>query len=341
MLNLKSNSMRRSVKRGRNKIRAFFHLILYLVGLSKKPLALRWNITSGCPKKCHYCNNDQIAVKEPTLEEIKEIIQNVIQSKPARISLSGGEPLVSRHFSFIVKTLVENNISVIMNTSGIGIENNLEAVKMLDLVQLSLDGDEEACDAARGLGTFKKVMDTIELCKIHNIKFTFATTLSKENLSFKTIDYMLSLAKKYKTVVAFQPVKRVWGLEYLFDTSAPAPHKMQEAVKYLIKLKLNGTKEIRNSLVGLKHIENWPHFPELECTGGKMFAVIQADGNLVSCDRTDSPVEKISNLKNTKLSTAIEKIPPPTCDGCGFCGATELNYLNQLNFSILSELSKL
>ena len=121
----------------------------------------------------------------------------------------------------------------------------------------------------------------------------------------------------------------------------PTINNVRESVKFLIDKKIAGNKNIRNSLEGLNHIKNWPSYEKLFCTAGKLFIIIMPDGAVVSCDRLSYEVESNTNLISDSTEECMDKLETPSCEGCGFCGATELNHVYSMNFSPIKDLLKL
>ncbi|MBF0314701.1 MAG: radical SAM protein [Oligoflexia bacterium] len=309
------------------------------------PLALRWNITSRCHNSCLYCNNHKLN-RHPDLElkEIEKITQKILKLKIARLSISGGEPLLSPHFDYIVRFCKNHRISPIINSSGQYFAENLNTLKLLDLIQFSIDGDHELMNTVRGGKAALYLQQAIELAQKEKIKFSFCATLSKHNTNLKTIDYLLDLATHYKTVVAFQPIKRVYLKEAEFAEHAPRAIEMQKVVTHLLEKKRSphSSAAIRNTELGLQHLLAWPHYGDLPCMAGKLFFVIQADGTCVACDRTDYNQNLHAiNFIESDLESVLQKMRTPLCEGCGFCGNLELAHLFHFKYQVLHTLRKI
>lgn len=331
----------RKQRKARRDARALAHLAAFKLGLTRKPLAVRWNITSRCPNNCHYCNSHRISGPDATAAQVDLILDRIVRMRPIRISISGGEPLASPHFDRIVDRLHGAGISVIMNSSGRGIRDHADAVRKLELVQFSLDGPEDVCDRQRGPGTFAAVMDAVAFVRALGVGFSFAMTLTRHNAEVAHVRYMLDLARGLGAMVAFQPVKRVYGREDDFEASAPSATQMRAVVDFLEAGKRRGDPAVRNTAFGLRHIRDWPDLPAMRCTAGRMFVIVQADGNLVACDRVDHPLQRDVNLADGELADLLPRLEPPRCEGCGFCGAMELNGLDRLRLSTLWTLRRL
>jgi hypothetical protein len=116
---------------------------------------------------------------------------------------------------------------------------------------------------------------------------------------------------------------------------------MRRAVRQLEAALSDGyASTLRNSASGLAHISRWPTYSDLRCWAGRIFCIVGADGTLYPCDRTriDAP---LPSCLDEGLAAALSRLPDPTCDGCGFCGALELNMAMALDYRIAGTIRKL
>lgn len=105
-----------------------------------------------------------------------------------RISLTGGEPFLSKSLFPLLKYLNDNDriVSIDILTNGTLITekdiNELKKVDKLHQIQISLDGgDEKTHDSVRGEGAFKKAVSAIRLLKQADIEVALMFTLMKRN----------------------------------------------------------------------------------------------------------------------------------------------------------------
>ena len=97
---------------------------------------------------------------------------------------------------------------------------------------------------------------------------------------------------------------------------------------------------MRNSLRSLRHIYNWPTYERLVCQAGKIFCMIGPTGVLTPCDRLEYNTP-LPNCLELGFRVAFNKLPIIQCNGCGFCGSLELNYLASLRWDIVPTLNKI
>jgi len=324
----------------KNKIASALTLTKVRFLKQRIPLAIRWQLTNKCPSRCLYCNLWETPSKEMTTEQIFSVLDELAEMGTKRISFSGGEPTLRDDLGKIIDYTKSKGISPSINTNGFRVPEIIDQLKNLDLIKISLDGSREANNKVRGhKNAFYWATSAAEAADQTGIKFTFCSTLTKYNL--KSLDFMVNLAKKYNTMVAFQPLKTIYRGVKNMDHLYPTPEEWKEAIKKLRKLKETYTKNIRNSNLLLDHIDHWPKYKKIQCWAGKIFCIIDTNGNLVPCDRVDFATDKIPNVLKLGFKKAFEKMPAVKCSGCGFCGSMELNFLLKGRLTVLSELTNL
>ena len=303
------------------------------------PIAVRMEVTNRCPNKCSYCNVWNTKMEEPSKEKIFSIIGQLKKLGTKKISFSGGEPLLRDDIGEIIDYCKDLGISPEMNSCGFLIEKRISQIKNLDLLKISVDGPKDIHDAlSKREGAYKDCIKAIELAKANGIRVSMATTITKHNI--KHLHFLLQLAKKYDIKAAFQPLKPLYrgvGDEDMKEIY-PAFDEYRRQIAKLIELKADGySRYMRNSLIGLKHIYNWPNFPKLECSAGKLFCIIDTDGSLYPCDRITYD-GKSPNCFEVGVKKALNSLPEIKCGGCGFCGSLELNFLFNFKFGALKEV---
>lgn len=153
----------------------------------KKPVVV-WNVTRRCNLKCVHCysqSEDLDYGGELTLEEGKDLIDDLAEFGSPVILFSGGEPLVRRDILDLIRYAAQRGRRAVLSTNGTLINRELaEQLKDIGLsyVGISLDGLEEVHDAFRGVpGTFARVMRAIEHCKSADLKVGLRFTINRRN----------------------------------------------------------------------------------------------------------------------------------------------------------------
>jgi MoaA/NifB/PqqE/SkfB family radical SAM enzyme len=318
-----------------DKIKALGSLIKVRLFRNNTPLAVRFQLTNRCTLRCQYCTLWKTQKEDLSTEQIVKIIGDLGTLGTKRISLSGGEPLLRKDIEEIVDACWQNRIYPEMNSNGTLVPQKQKIIEKLDFLKLSLDGPEDIHDSIRGKGSYRQVIAAAEIAYEGGVRFGFACTLTQHNLS--GISHVLEMAKQFGTIAAFQPFKKMYKECEDIEHLTPGKNAFQKVIRYLIEEKQKGNKHIRNSERALKHIYHWPEYEQLTCWAGKIFCIIDVNGDVIPCDRMDEPVTAI-NCLSCGVSEAIKDMPTIKCRGCGFCGALELNYLMNYRFDILASL---
>ncbi|NTV28655.1 MAG: radical SAM protein [Candidatus Omnitrophica bacterium] len=303
----------------------------------KIPLAVRWQLTNRCVCQCQYCNIWKTPESELSLAQIKAILDEMAALGTQTISFSGGEPMLRQDIGRILDETVRRGISTEMNSTGAGIAERMSELKSLHYLKISLDGPEEIHNAVRGPHAFKIAMKAAEAAAKAGLKFSFATTLTKFNI--QEIDFILDIAKRFNTMAAFQPLKKLYRGVKDVSGLEPDPEEYRRVIDQLIAYKKAGDPHLRNSQIGLHHIYHAPQYPRLKCWAGRVFCILNTDGTLMPCDRIaySSP---LPNCAASGFRNAFLALPEVHCAGCGFCGVLELNFLMAFKLGTLDSVYK-
>lgn len=161
-----------------------------------------WNITNRCNYKCSHCYANSSTNQEKdelTLEEIKEIVNDLAEYKVPVILLSGGEPLFRKDIFPIIEYIRLKGIRVSLSTNGSLIDEK-RAVYLKNLgvsyVGISLDGRKETNDEFRGIdGAYENSLRAVENCNQAEVKVGLRFTMQKRN--YQDIPYILDKMEEY------------------------------------------------------------------------------------------------------------------------------------------------
>lgn len=324
-----------------DKIKGIISILKVRIFRERIPIAIRWQLTYKCPLQCKYCHIWGINLPELNTNEVFLLLDEMAKWGTRKISFSGGEPMMRKDIGEIIAYCVSKKISPEINSTGFLIPQKIDLIRELDLLKLSLDGPEEIHDMIRGkMGAYRMVIDAAETAFAKGVKFIFTTTLTKLNIGHS--GYMLELAEKFNTFVAFQPLKEIsYGCAGAkIDNLYPSETEYKNVLEILVSAKKTGKDRMRNSLQGLRHIYNWPHYKKLKCYAGQIFCMLAPNGDLYPCDRLNY-TEPLPNCIDLGFRQAFDKLPGIYCSGCGFCGSLELNYLASFKWKILPTFKKI
>lgn len=100
---------------------------------------------TGCKLRCKYCHNPEMWVKGKDNMTVDELVSKLLRFRPyyqasgGGVTFSGGEPLLQIDFLIAVcKRLKEENISIALDTAGVGVGKYDEILDLIDLVILDI-----------------------------------------------------------------------------------------------------------------------------------------------------------------------------------------------------------
>ena len=320
----------------KNKISATISIIKVKFFKRKIPLAVGWAITNRCNYQCKYCRRWKKKTKELSIKQIFLIIDELKQLGCQIIVFTGGEPLLRGDIGLIVNYCKEKDLTVGINSNGSLFRKRINELKNIDSLTLSLDGPEKINDLLRVKGSYKNVIDAIETAKKNSINLSLTIVISKLNLDY--LRDILRIAKKYDIIVYFQPVSMIYGYNEHKELKCD-PNKYKKLIDKLITLKRKGNKQIGNSLLGLRHLRNWPKPKKIKCAAGIIRCRIEPNGDIYPCGRLVGKINP-QNCVNIGFEEAFNRISQVNCNACWCANNVELNLAYSLNISTIKNLLK-
>ncbi len=113
------------------------------------------HITDRCTLRCRHCFiGPQTGVDLP-LAELTRLADDFAALEGLRFIVSGGEPLLHRHFWKLNERLPAYPFRSILLTNGTLLDREVARALLFHEVQVSLDGPQDAHDLLRGSGSFR------------------------------------------------------------------------------------------------------------------------------------------------------------------------------------------
>ncbi|MBW2457755.1 MAG: radical SAM protein [Deltaproteobacteria bacterium] len=143
-------------------------MIELLERIGYRPLFCVWELTLFCNLRCLHCGSYAGARRddELSLDECKKVADDLAALGCLRVTLSGGEPTLSPHWHELGRYLSDLRIATnVLSNGWIWTQEHVDKAKEAHLTNVgySLDGLEEAHDAVRREGSFRRVVEAIDL----------------------------------------------------------------------------------------------------------------------------------------------------------------------------------
>jgi MoaA/NifB/PqqE/SkfB family radical SAM enzyme len=303
-----------SILEGAKKIVKVSHLTqltksYLLLALGKKtPRQVIHAITYRCNLRCKYCIVPETKVEEMSTETIKDAMSTFKQLGSVAWSITGGEPLLREDIIELLKYAKGCGFSTSLVTSAI-LTQQIAKLKrdFLDVVMVSLDGDNETMEKSRAKGSYDKVINSIEILKKNNLEVYLSSMV--DGYSRSVIDHLLTIGKKFDINCRFQAIFD-WntGRESSDLLNSPVELKnFRDNVDYLISKKKSGAR-IWNSLGYLRFIREYGAAKNIRCFAGKLYIFLTPDGIVQNCKWYGH------NVFNKDFKVAFSRLPDPPKD---------------------------
>lgn len=316
-----------------------------------KPLVVLLYATDRCNLNCIYCRGHWSARKIPdlTTEEIIKIVDESKELGTCHFTIHGGEILLRDDVKYLIDYMKDKNLYVNLVTNGILLAQNINEIRNIDSLCISLDGSRDVNDVTRGKGTYEKILSAIKLAKKENFKLNVHATLTKYNKN--DIGFLVKLAREIGYYQQFSILLKPWLKEQI-DISLD-DEDIKKVLKEIISYKKQGYP-IFTSIRTLENVLNWKfpyskpmlkineipkNFNIIRCFYGKLKIVIDANGFVYPCSSLNQDFQAL-NVKEVGVKAAYEHIlKTNTCESCIFLTQNDWNLL--LGFSLRQYLGQI
>ncbi len=162
----------------------------------KIPLSVTISCTHRCNLACAHCQSENSDTKDDiSTERFLALIDEMAEAGTTRVGFTGGEPLMRKDFGRIVERCRERGLIVSVVSNGWLVKRNIDWLKGIALLFLSLDGGREAHDKIRGPGNYEKFIEAARAAQDAGIPVAALTTLCSMNYGCvpEMIDTVVSL----------------------------------------------------------------------------------------------------------------------------------------------------
>jgi len=296
----------------------FFDKQEYIPQNSIDEVKLVWlEITQACNMKCIHCyegNEHKVNKNSLSLDEWKNVIDQINQLNVNRVVIIGGEPSIHKDIAKIAEYTATKGINTTIFTNGSEITEDLKAIIMRNHIEvkLSLYGhNSNIHDSITQVpGSFDVLVNTIRFFVEHGVKVSIAIVLMQENEEYYNdiTDFVKSLnVNRYK----FDVIREV----FFGNQNLHVPRK-KEIVNFA---KRSSPKfNISKTKFDKANFKN-------TCWAGKL--VISEDGNVLPC-----VFERNISCGNIRKKTIKEILKSSELSRCWNMTFEKINQCNECEF---------
>ncbi|MCB9797219.1 MAG: radical SAM protein [Alphaproteobacteria bacterium] len=144
---------------------------------------LELQLTRRCNIKCKHCYLGEAQNVELPFERALSLLREFDEMQGLRVLITGGEPMLYKHFKELNERLPEFGIRKVLLTNGMYLqEENYEIWSNFDEIQISVDGLERGHEAMRGAGTWERTLRGVHAVKAMGMPLSLATMVHPENI---------------------------------------------------------------------------------------------------------------------------------------------------------------
>jgi MoaA/NifB/PqqE/SkfB family radical SAM enzyme len=248
-------------------------------------LSLMFELTFACQFKCPFCYNEkQKNGKRLNLEKYKEILEDGKKEGALYLTLTGGEPTLSKIFFPLCKIANNLNYSIRIKSNGYNWDSSFvkrlkEEVSPYN-VDLSIHGaKDETFDKITGInGSFKSFLKTIENLKKENIRIVFKFPVN--SINEEEIEDVFALSKKLN--IKIEPFADLAPKDDgSIDPIKYSPSK--EGIKKMYENLINENGRKRDDFFSEEETDNLNIDSDFVCGAGISSLTIDPFGNVYPC----------------------------------------------------------
>ena len=287
------------------------------------PGYLQFAITNICNAKCDFCGFavdrfDPKQRRSVTLAEARDVIEIAARNHIGYLLFVGGEPLVHRDLTEMVRSCAQAGIRPMICTNGsLWTEKNMAelAAAGLSSVIMSVDSHDVAKhETNRGLpDVCRKIQAANKVFKALQIQTTASVTASKLIDDYEKLpDFLRSLG--FESCTFSYPLTSLASSYLSFSDSSLVNYKTEELISVFEKIKLMKARSgypVVNPAESLtemqRHLRREPE--KFGCLGGHKYFYLDWHLNLYRCHAWETPMCSIYDFDQTKIIR----------DGCTRC----------------------
>lgn len=223
-----------------------------------KPSYIYLSATSRCNLSCLYCKTWKSEDNELRLDQLKKILLKMKDwLGPFTVEIAGGEPLLRKDITQIIKFCTVNKIITKITTNGTllnkKLSEDLENAGLSSL-NISLDGIGEVNDKTRGKGTFDKITKNLRQV---NMPITISTVITSHNK--KHLNELSEFCEKNKYDLIIQGFitnlgykednKRLWPKNPTFENIKTINSQLDQIKEYYKNKKGKSCESYNNFII--------------------------------------------------------------------------------------------
>lgn len=306
----------------------------------KYPPTVFWEVTEKCNHNCVHCFNywrtdmEQMHSSiEKTEEEYIEIAKRIVDNKPVKVVITGGEPLtVFNKIKPALDYIKSNSIAISFNTNIALLTEEMAAYfqeKRISLfVSFPSSKEEEFNKIVAIKDAFSKVVTALDLAKKYKLNIYYNSVISKINL-YSIFDTASFLKNRYHAQqISITRVSMPINAREHFDEYMLTKQELDSYLDACVKINkelgmlVQAASPITPCSISTQQAYNLFAF-EGSCEAGKSSYVVSSNNTVRACARDDKEYgnfmsESFVDVWNRMEEWRDDSFIPSECSDCEY-----------------------
>ena len=170
------------------------------------------SVTNRCNLRCRMCDIPKDPGAELPSDVWGKVIADARELGARTIIFSGGEPLMREDILELIAFAKGKSLKAGLTSNGQRLDEDMarEFARLgVDVVNISLEGDEATHDQLRGRGSFAQAISALDHLRKHKVESTVATMVSGRN--YRHLKQVVELAREHgASTIKFQPFSGIF-----------------------------------------------------------------------------------------------------------------------------------
>ncbi|MBN2482650.1 MAG: radical SAM protein [Candidatus Omnitrophica bacterium] len=268
------------------------------------------SLTHRCNGNCRMCDIPDDADTELPSSCWKQVIKDAYILGASTVVFSGGEPFLRDDLFELISYVKQNHMNACVTTNGLLLDEKRARALYesgIDVVNVSLEGNDKVHEYLRGTGSFSKVTSALAYLQHYKIETTIATMVSRYN--YKYLPEIVSYARKYdSTTIKFQPFNSLFLHDKTRNNDFFITHKEVPQLQKIIGKVIHACDTQGISTNPVSYLEKIPGYLSGDsfrhrsmCMAPWQSCPIAPGGDVYLCWVLAQPDKTIGNVKEERL----------------------------------------
>jgi MoaA/NifB/PqqE/SkfB family radical SAM enzyme len=306
--------------------------------------------THRCNLRCLYCSSPLRKTPELSTSAWLRIVDELADLGCRRVAILGGEPLLRADVSQLIDRVRDRGMSCVLTSNGLLVPRQIDRLRRLSTLVLSLDAPGPANDEVRGAGVFAAVRDAIAAARSAGVPVKLNAVLSAKTAIH--LEALLDFVAQQNLHVTVNIMRS--GAPDLWRDAARIRAEDDDIRQILERLAARSRDDHRLlfSSTTYRYASRWGEYARdrieesdappsdarrsgaPRCQAGRYYVTIDPDGTVYPCSLTVGRIRggnaAIEGVKHATLS-----LRDHACVACYSPCLVEQNFLFSLNAAVL------